>query len=108
MVEVIPLLEEKRNLCPIFFLRYITAQKYLVLCAVEGLCLETRGYGRYELTEEEQVRTIQKGSVTYINSLSIVVLELSGMVLAVCDMIAVRKDKPELEGGTTVLLKENN
>ena len=74
--------------------------------AVGGLCLETKVYRRYDLTEEERARTIRSRRREHVNRLSINVLELLGMVMTAFVMIVIRKDRPG-RVGEPVLMRGN-
>ncbi|CAB1108020.1 unnamed protein product [Ectocarpus sp. CCAP 1310/34] len=69
--------------------------------------METRVFGRYELPEEVQGRTIrarQKGEGAYIY---IYVLEVMAMVMTAYVMVISRGDRPEREGEAVMMRADN-
>ena len=76
--------------------------------ALEGYCLESGVYWRYEISRDEQARFCGSSRAeTGINYIRIYVLELLGMVISAWVLVVLCEDLPT-QGGDCVLLRGDN
>ena len=76
--------------------------------AVRGMCLETRVYWAYSLSEEERKRTIRRRKGGDGIRLSINVQELMGMVMTAYVMIVIRRDTLTKERESVLIWGESS